>query len=268
MNRPNQSTRLLLVALTVLALILSACASGGTGGAGAPSEEPAASPVEPEATVVLPAEVEDTSISKDILLDPANATDADSLMVIEAMYEGLFRVEGDQIVPVLVESYTAADDGLDYILVLRPGVTFHDGSALNADAVIANFNRWFDPEAPGHAGDFAAWASIFGGFKGESDENGQPRSVFDGIEKVDERTVLVHLTRPDNLFLAKLNNPAFFIVSPSAFNADYFGTQLGLTGGTGPYKLSAWSDTSLTLEPNGEYWGGAVAAVMLEYMFK
>jgi peptide/nickel transport system substrate-binding protein len=258
---------LLFILLTLSALILTACASGGTGGAGEATDAPVAAPTESGPLTAAPADGGMT-ISKDILLDPANATDADSLTVVKSMYEGLFRVENDQIIPMLAESYTVADDGLDYIIILRSGVTFHDGSPLNADAVISNFNRWFDLEAAGHSGDFSAWASIFGGFKGETGEGGQPKSVFDGAEKVDDRTVLIHLTQPDNLFLAKLNNPAFSIVSPAAFNADYFGTQLGIAGGTGPYKLSNWSDTGLTLEPNSSYWGGAVAAVMLEYLFK
>lgn len=261
-------THLLFVLLTLTALILSACGSGGTGGGGAATEEPVMPTTEPNDQPTDEPVAEDMTISKDILLDPANATDADSLAIVESIYEGLFRVEGDQIVPVLAESYTVAEDGLDYIVVLRSGVTFHDGSALNADAVIANFNRWFDPEAAGHSGDFAAWASIFGGFKGDVDENSQPKSIFDGAEKVDDYTVLIHLTQPDNLFLAKLNNPAFSIVNPAAFSADYFGTQLGTASGTGPYKLSAWTDTGLTLEPNSSYWGGAVATVMLEYLFK
>lgn len=257
----------LFILLTLSALILSACASGGTGGAGEATDEPVAAPTKAVQPSAVPAD-DDMTISKDILLDPANATDADSLTVIETMYEGLFRVEADQIVPLLAESYTVADDGLDYIIVLRPGIKFHDGTPLDADAVIANFNRWFDPEAAGHSGDFAAWASIFGGFKGETAEGGQSKSVFDGAEKVDDHTVLIHLTQPDNLFLAKFNNPAFYIVSPAAFTADYFGTQLGIAGGTGPYKLSSWNDTGLTLEPNADYWGGAVATVMLEYLFK
>ena len=257
----------LFVLLTLGALILTACGSGGTGGAGEATDAPSAAPTDSNEQPTAAADGGMT-ISKDILLDPANATDADSLTVVKSMYEGLFRIEGDQITPALAESYTVSGDGLDYIIVLRSGVTFHDGSPLNADAVISNFTRWFDPEAAGHSGDFAAWASIFGGFKGDVDASGQPRSIFDGAEKVDDHTVLIHLTQPDTLFLAKLNNPAFFIVSPAAFNADYFGTQLGTASGTGPYKLSSWSDTGLTLEPNSAYWGGAVATVMLEYLFK
>ena len=267
MNTRFSSTRLLFVLLTLTALLLSACASNATGGAGEATDAPVTAPAESTSQTNAPVDGGNI-ISKDILLDPANATDADSLMIIKSIYEDLFRVEGDKIVPVLVESYTASKDGLDYILILRSGVTFHDGTPLNADAVIANFNRWFDPEAPGHSGDFAAWASIFGGFKGETDDSGQPKSGFDGAEKVDGHTVLIHLNRPDNLFLAKLNNPAFAIVSPAAFSADYFGTQLGVAAGSGPYKLSAWTDTGLTLEPNTGYWGGAVATVVLEYLFK
>lgn len=259
--------RLLFVLLTLAALALNACASGGTGGGGKATEAPLNAPTESVEQPTSAPAGGGMTVSKDILLDPANATDADSLAIVRSLYEGLFSVEGDQIVPVLAESYTVAEDGLDYIIVLRSGLTFHDGAPLNADAVIANFNRWFDPEAPGHSGDFAAWASIFGGFKGDVDENGQPKSGFDGAEKVDERTVLIHLTRPDNLFLAKLNNPAFFIVSPAAFSADYFGTQLGVAAGTGPYKLSSWTDTGLTLAPNSTYWGTAPTET-LEYLFK
>lgn len=256
----KKQTHLLFLLLTIGALVLAACGSAGTGEAGAPTDS-----VEP---LSPPPADSGMSIAKDILLDPANAVDADSLMVIQSMYEGLVRIENDQIAPMLAESYTVSGDGLDYIIVLRAGVTFHDGSALDADAVIANFNRWFDPEAAGHSGDFAAWDTIFGGFKGEVNENGQPKSVFDGAEKVDARTILIHLNQPDNLFLAKLNNPAFFIVDPAAFRANFFGTQLGAASGSGPYKLSAWTDTGLTLEPFRSYWGGAVATVMLEYPFK
>jgi peptide/nickel transport system substrate-binding protein len=255
-------THVLFVLLTLGALVLSACGSGGTDATKAPTS----APTEAVQATTAPAD-NGTAITKDLQLDPANATDADSLMVVRSIYEGLFRVDGDQIVPVLAESYTASEDGLDYIIVLRSGVTFQDGSPLNADAVIANFDRWFDPQADGHTGDFAAWASIFGGFKGDKDANGVAKSEFDGVEKVDDHTVLIHLNRTDNNFLAKLNNPAFFIVSPAAFGGDYFGTKLGSVVGTGPYKLSAWTDSGLSLEPNASYWG-TVPASALEYQFK
>ncbi len=255
-----------LILLTLAAFALSACAP-----AQAPAGGSQATPVSPPAASGGQgggSAGSAMSISKDILLDPANAEDADSLRVLGYLYEGLVKLEGNGVAPALAESWTVSDDGLDYIFTLRRGVAFHDGAPFDADAVIANFNRWFDREDPAHgAGDYAAWASLFGGFKGETNEDGAPKSLFDGAEKVDDYTVLIHLTRPDTEFLTKLVNPAFSIVSPAAFGADYFGTSLGTVSGTGPYRLSDWSDSGLTLEPFADYWGGAPSGA-LEFQFK
>lgn len=247
----------LFALLTLTALLLTACGSGGTGGGGAATDAPAATPART-----------DMSIAKEILLDPANAADADSLFVIGYLYEGLVKLDANGLAPSLAESWTTSDDGLEFIFTLRQGVTFHDGTPFNADVVIANFNRWFDKENPAHgAAEYAAWAAIFGGFKGETGEGGAPKSNFDGAEKVDEYTVLIHLTKSDGNFLAKLVNPAFVMVSPAAFGADYFGASLGKAAGTGPYSLAAWSESSLALEPFAAYWNGAPTNA-LEFPFK
>src|SRR5437762_8164622 len=119
-------------------------------------------------------------------------------MVNGYLYEGLVKMESGSPAPALATAWIISEDGLDYIFNLRPGVAFQDGSPLNADAVIANFNRWFDQEdALRGAGAYTAWQNAFLGFKGEVDENGSPKSSFDGIEKVNDLTVLVHLNRPD-----------------------------------------------------------------------
>ncbi len=251
----------LFVLLTLTALLLTACGSPTQeGGAGQGSQAtPVSEPPTNSGGGEEPAAA-DNAISKDVLLDPANATDADSLLVVEYLYEGLVKLDADGLVPALAESWEVSDDGLDYIFTLRQGVTFHDGTPFNADAVIANFNRWFDKDNPAHgSGEYAAWGSIFGGFKGETNEDGSPKSNFDGAEKVDEYTVLIHLTKPDANFVAKLVNPAFFMASPAAFGADYFGTSLGTAAGTGPYQLTSWGDSSLTFEPFAAYWNGAPA---------
>lgn len=242
----------LFVLLILAALVLSAC--GGSGGES--TQAPEATPT--EAAVPTFEVSAQTAIAKDVLLDPANAADPDSLLVAGYLYEGLVKLDADGLAPALAESWTVSDDGLDYIFHLRQGVAFHDGQPFDADAVIANFSRWFDKEDASHgSGEYVAWAGIFGGFKGEKDDAGAPKSAFDGAEKVDDYTVLVHLTKPDSNFLAKLVNPAFSMVSPAAFGANYFGTSLGTEGGTGPYKISAWTETGLTLEPFNAYWGGA-----------
>jgi len=179
------------------------------------------------------------------VLDPANTTGDNA--AVGYLYESLVRVQDGVTVGALAESFTVSEDGLDYIFNLRPGVAFHDSSTLNADMVIANFNRWFDPNSVNRgSGEFAAWAENFGGFKGETAEDGKMKSQYDGVEKVDDYTVLVHLNTPDPEFLTKLANPAFSIVSPNSFAAG--------DGGSGAYKFSKGSASSVTLEPFPGYW--------------
>lgn len=189
----------------------------------------------------------ESAVSTDLVLDPANAEGENALGMVSYLYEGLMREQDGNVTGALAESVTVSEDGLDYIFNLRSGVTFHDGAALTADVVVANFNRWFDPnDANRGSGDFAAWAEDFGGFKGELLEDGKPKSVFDGIEKVDDLTVLVHLNTADPDLLTKLTDTAYVIVSPAAF--------AGGDGGTGPYRFASSSDTTITLEPFADYW--------------
>ncbi|NJN78980.1 MAG: hypothetical protein HC797_00025 [Anaerolineales bacterium] len=77
-------------------------------------------------------------------------------------------------------------------------------------------------------------------------EDGKPKSHYDGIEKIDDLTVLVHLNSPDPDLLLKLANPAFSIVSPNAFTSG--------DGGTGVYKFSSSDGSTFTLDPFAGYW--------------
>ena len=228
----------------MLALPLAGCTPAANPGPG-PTAGPSATP---------PASI---SASGDALLDPALAEGEAARGIVGYVYEGLVRIENGEPALALASSVDPSEDGLEYTFALRPGVTFHDGTPLNADAVVTNFNRWFDKQDPLHgAGSYPAWASAFGGFKSEMSGD-KPKANFDGIEKVDSMTVLVHLNAPDADFLKKLTDPAFAIVSPAALNAAGFGTGTGVDGGSGPYKLGAWTQTSLQLEPNSDYWNSA-----------
>ncbi len=247
--------KLLFVVIVGAMLLMAAC------GAKPASNNQAASAVtQPSnsangSTQAAPQATAGSNAAANSVFDPALATDATAKEAISHVYEGLVSMENNQPVVKLAIDITASEDNLDYVVTLRPGVTFHDGTALNADAVVTNFNRWFDPKDPLHgSGAYSAWATDFGGFKGETDSNGQPKSEFDGIEKQNETTVILHLNRPDANLLTKLSDPAFSIVSPAALRAAGFGTPSGVDGGTGPYKIGAWNNSGLTLEPYSSYW--------------
>ncbi|MBL8102369.1 MAG: hypothetical protein JNM02_07565 [Anaerolineales bacterium] len=235
--------------LMVISMLLAACGAGEATNAVPGSES------EPAAGDVVPS----PASSSNLVLDPANAGDSEA---IAYLYEGLVRLQDGTVAPALAESYTVSEDGLDYIFNLRPGVTFHDGTTLNADIVIANFNRWFDPKDPNRGtGEFSAWAGNFGGFKGEVTDEGKAKSIYDGIEKVNDLTVLVHLNTTDTDFLTKLASPAFSIVNPNSFNDG--------DGGTGAYKFTSLKDSTATLEPFAEYWDtSAIPSESIEVTIK
>jgi len=195
------------------------------------------------------------SISKDILLDPALASNDDSKIVNNYLYEGLLQTVDEQMYLALAQSFTRSEDGLDYIFELRPGVKFHDGSDFNADAVVANFYRWFDPADALHgAGTYDTWVADFLGFKGEKTSTGAAKSTFDGAEKINALTVVIHLNKPDPDLIVKLSDPAYAIVNPAALKAPGFGSKTGMDGGTGAYMLASWDDQGITLQSFSGYW--------------
>ena len=62
--------------------------------------------------------------------------------VIRSIYDSLTIVTDDgKVVPYLAESVEPNDDFTVWTIKVRSGVTFHDGTPLNADAVIDNLVR-------------------------------------------------------------------------------------------------------------------------------
>jgi peptide/nickel transport system substrate-binding protein len=253
-------THILLSLIIGLGLFLTACQSADITEEATqevetePEVESTEKPTEPPTE-----EPEEEMAAADaVKLDPATIEGEELLEICGFIYEGLVAVDDDTIVPALATSWKVSDDQLDYIFNLRPNVTFHDGTPLDADIVIANFNRWFEPNHPLHGdNEYAAWQEAFGGFEGEVDSEGLPKSSFDGIEKVNNLTVLIHLNRQDPELLQKLARTQFSMINTASLEdqGELYGTRQGSTVGTGPYTLAEWMDDGLLLSPYSEYWG-------------
>lgn len=259
--------RMFLLALAVLATMVLMAACGPVPGiteTPEPTELPTASPVVPISN--LP-----TTIDRAIRFDPAVTNDTDTLLLCGLIYDGLTRLDEDSNPqPALALSWTVSDDQLDYVVTLRQDVTFQDGSPFNADIVLANFNRWFDPANPLHVPDaFTGWEAEFLGFKGDVDSAEKSLSSFDGIEKVDNYTVLVHLNRPVPDLMVKLAKPYFLMLDPAllASAGEAYGSSPENTNGTGAYVISAWTDSGLELAPSSSYWG-SVPESTLQFSWK
>jgi ABC-type transport system substrate-binding protein len=98
----------------------------------------------------------------------ADESDGESLRVCEQINESLlgYEVNGTDVVEVLAESYETNDDGTEWTFTLREGVTFHDGSAFDANDVVESYRVIWDAADPRHvgrSGEFAYWGGFFGG---------------------------------------------------------------------------------------------------------
>ena len=166
-------------------------------------------------------------------LDPHVATAFSSFQVIDGtVYEGLTALSPElEIVPSLAEDWEISDDKLTYTFTLREGVTFHDGSDMTAEDVVASMER----------------------VKAES--TGSPlASRLDAVEDIDasdDRTIVLTLSEPSSPLLSSLSTIA---IVPAEYRDDTETLQRA-TIGTGPFKLIEWQpNVALRFEANPDYW--------------
>ena len=89
-----------------------------------------------------------TDITVGMQLEPPNldptggAAAAIDEVVYANLFEGLTRYTSDgSIAPALAESWDISEDGTEYTFHLRDGVTFHDGSTMDAEDVKFSLDR-------------------------------------------------------------------------------------------------------------------------------
>lgn len=224
-------SRLLAVAVAAAGLSVAGCGaahksgSSGGGGAGGSSD------------VLRIPYLADMSVP-----DPDVFYDIEGNSVILSTYEGLLKYapESTKIVGSLASSWTVSPDRLTYTFKLRPGVRFHDGTPLTAQAVKRSFTRRL---AVGQA----------------------PAYMVKPIASMltpDAATFVVHLKYPVNPFLAYMASSwGPKIIGPNALvqhaGSDHAETYLHThDDGTGPFTLTAFMrGRQYTLTRNASYWG-------------
>ncbi|MCS7257234.1 MAG: ABC transporter substrate-binding protein [Thermomicrobium sp.] len=180
-----------------------------------------------------------------VTLDPHQVTDYNTGRAVDPMFERLvrFKDESTELEPGLAARWDISDDGLTYRFALRSGVTFHDGTAFDADAVVFSILRQIDPNHPYHdTGEFAYAEFTFG--------------KVQTVRAVDSQTVEIVLKEPYAPFLANVAIHAASIVSPAAvqkYGRDFSKNPVG----TGPFKFAEWKPgVEVILERNPNWWGG------------
>ena len=133
-------------------------------------------------------------------LDPARGGSFVGRVVFAAVCDKLIDIDAhNDFVPQLATSWAWSADNLTLSVTLRDGVTFHDGQAMDADAVKANLERY--RTAP------------------ESLRKGELKPVS-SIEVVDPHTVRLHLSQPYAPLVAVLADRAGMMITPKALGRD------------------------------------------------
>ncbi|TAP40088.1 ABC transporter substrate-binding protein [Arthrobacter sp. S39] len=146
--------------------------------------------------------------------------------------------------PWIAESWEELNGAREFVLHLKKGVTFSDGTPLDAAAVVANLNAWAK-------GDPARGVSKVGLF---------PSSNFAGAEATDASTVKVSFSSPALGFIATLGYHGCILLSPKTLALPVEAqADLSQEIGSGPFKVKSWKQgDSYVLEKRADYnWGPA-----------
>ena len=200
-------------------------------------------------------------------LDPAFAQDGESFRVSRQMFEGLVGTEPGTAdpAPLLAESWESSEDGMSHTFTLKEDVTFHDGTPFNAEAVCANFDRWYNWTGLAASEAFGYYYNKL--FKGYADSPAD--AVYKSCTPDGDYSVTIDLNKPFAGFVASLSLPSFSMQSPSAlqeFGADDVSGSaeapvlseyaMGHPVGTGPFQFDEWAPgEQVTLKAYGDYWG-------------
>src|SRR6266403_1869014 len=168
------------------------------------------------------------------VLDPSIARTYVGRIVFASFCDKLFDIDEKlNVVPQLGLSYETSDDGKEMTIKLRPGVKFHDGEPLDAEAAKFSIERHM---------------TFTGSFR-----KSELASV-DHVDVVDPLTIKLVLKTPYAPLIAQLTDRAGMMVSPKA--AKEAGDKFGLHPVcAGPYKfVERVQQDRMVFEKFADYW--------------
>lgn len=181
-------------------------------------------------------------IYKPGLLDPAQAGDAESAHVATEMFSGLTRIGSDLAVePDIASGWNTSEDSLHYSFYLRPEAVFHNQARITAHHVKASWERALAPRTKSHIA-----RTYLGGILGATDVINGHTNKLKGVQVENQLTLRVTLAEPSRIFPAQLTSAPSLIIDDRdpALGPEWWKKP----NGSGPYKLSSWSDQEVRLE--------------------
>ncbi|WP_319381533.1 ABC transporter substrate-binding protein [Thiomicrorhabdus sp.] len=166
-----------------------------------------------------------------------------------AMFRGLFKLNAkNELVADMAQSYQVSDDGKTYVIKLRSGIKWHDGTPFTAKDVKFTIDEILD----------------------DHNHSGLRKEVQDiaGVSVVDPLTVKISLLQPLTPLPGRLKIGLIpeHVLSGKDFNTDHFNFDHPV--GTGPYKFQSRKPGEyLELRANDEFYGHPPAIERIIYKF-
>ena len=147
-------------------------------------------------------------------------------IVGRALADSLVDADPDtgEILPWLASAWEVDEDGLTYTFTVREGITFSDGTALDAAAVKTNLDQSAQQVVDGEG-----WY-----YQGLFDD-------YVGAEATDELELVVTFSRPNPSFLPTLATGQLAILAPSSFDLSYEQRDNGEFIGSGSFVLESYT---------------------------
>jgi peptide/nickel transport system substrate-binding protein len=177
-----------------------------------------------------------------LFCDPHDCTDsADTLALTEAVFDALVRRGQDgRFLPALAKRWSLSDDARTWTFELRTGVRFHDGTELDARAMLRSVERMQRPDVGATLGAPAVWGQYLTDAK---------------LDAPDERTLRIITTKPSAYLLDVLVSA--YAVPPELIECDDF-THSPV--GTGAYCVDRIDrGCAILLRANPNWYGGRPA---------
>jgi peptide/nickel transport system substrate-binding protein len=175
-------------------------------------------------------------------IDPHVNTSSELGIPLTSVYDTLVYLDPEtgEFVPGLAQRWEVSDDGLIYTFHLKQGVTFHDGTSFDAEAVRFNLERITSPDLASQKARFML-------------------GPYERAEVMDEYTIRLHLDEPFAPLLDSLSQVYLGMASPAA--VEQWGDEYQLHQvGTGPFVFAEYvTGDHLLLRRNPDYaWGPSV----------
>ena len=232
------------------ALLLSACSTGGGDTADSGSKGGSDKLADEQVMTYVESAMMPTA-------DLSVATDNTSFLALNAVYEGLYRVDADQQVTPggAAELAEVSEDGLTYKIKLREDAKWSNGDPVTAADYVFGWQRTVDPKTA------SQYAYLYAPVKNATAiAEGKAKVTDLGIKAVSDYELEIDLDVATPYFDYLLAFPSFFPQHQST--VEEFGDDYAMTSENavynGPFTLDGFdgpgSDTEWSYKKNPDYW--------------